>query len=217
VIQINLLPPEYRKSESTPVTRFIAIVAGAVVVTCGLVAYGYVHYSTLRGVLERREQVEGTFRNAKAQADVARNLQAEIAAYEARRKAIQDVAKVRILQSRKLDEFLDVVTARGDAGTLYRVWLNNLSTKPARVARQGKATTGGTVTFAGYCESIEFSRVTNLRDAIKKHAYYNDFKSISRPIFKAVEWDDGLVPDRAGRFGFDLTLKPLGWQHEARK
>ena len=37
MININLLPPEYRKAESTPITRFIAIVAGAVLVTSTLV------------------------------------------------------------------------------------------------------------------------------------------------------------------------------------
>ena len=217
MIQINLLPPEYRKSESTPIARFIAIVAGAVLVTCGLVAYGYVHYSQLRVAQDRREQIEGEFANAKSRADVSRALQAEIAAYEARRKAIQEVAKARILHSRKLDEFLDVTTAKGETGSLYRVWLNSLSVKPARTARRGKPTSGGTFTFSGFSESTEFSRVTNLRDAIKKHAFYEDFKAMSMPVFKAVEWDDTLEPNRAGRFAFDLTLLPLGWRHETRK
>ena len=49
MISINLLPSEYRKSEATPIARFLSIVIGAVVVTTSLVVYGYVHYSQLRG------------------------------------------------------------------------------------------------------------------------------------------------------------------------
>jgi len=216
VISINLLPGEYRKPESTPIARFLAIVIGAVIVTSGLVAYGYVHYSQLRGVIEVREATEEEFANAKAQADISRSLQAEISAYEARRKAIQQVARNRILQSRKLDEFLDIIhNKNGDAQ--YRVWLRNLNMKPPRQARRGRPTTGGGMSFAGYSESDEFSRVTNLRDAIKRHPFFQDFQSISRPNFKRQEWDDGLEPSKAGRFAFDLTLKPLGWRHRNPK
>ena len=114
MININLLPAEYRKAEATPVARFIAIVVGAVVVTASLVAYGYVHYSKLKEARDVRIQTEETYANKKAQADVSKSLQTEINNYELRRKAIQSIAQNRILQSKKLDEFLDVIWARGD-------------------------------------------------------------------------------------------------------
>ena len=93
MIRINLLPEEYRKPESTPIGRFITIIVGAVLVTGGLVAYGYVHYSKLRGVIEVREATEAEYANKKAQADVSKSLQAEISAYQSRRKAIQEIVK----------------------------------------------------------------------------------------------------------------------------
>lgn len=210
MISINLLPSEYRKSEATPIARFLAIVIGAVAITTGLVAYGYVHYSRLRGVQEVREATEAEFTNKKAQADVSRSLQVEINAFEARRKAIQAVASDRILQSRKLDEFLNIMWNGGDTAT-YNVWLQNLQVKPPRAGRRGRPTTGGSYQFAGFCETTQFSKVTNLRDAIKEHPFFRDFQSISRPVFKAVRWDDGMEPSAAGKFAFDITLKPLGW------
>lgn len=212
MISINLLPAEYRKPESTPIARFIAIVIGAIVVTSGLVAYGFVHYSSLKGIREVREATEADFVNKKAQADVSQALQAEIVAYETRRKAIQQVAKARILHSRKLDEFLDIIHSRGDRSA-YFVWLKDLATSPARAGRRGVATTGGTMAFSGWAETQEFSRVTNLRDAIRKDPFFEDFLSISYPNFKAVTWDDGLEPATAGQFNYSLTLKPLGWRH----
>ncbi|MHC4550708.1 MAG: PilN domain-containing protein [Planctomycetota bacterium] len=217
MISINLLPPEYRRSEATPIARFLAIVIGAVVVTTALVIYGWVHYSKLRGIREVREATDAEFTNKKARADVSRSLQSEINAYEARRKAIQEVAKNRILQSRKLDEFLAIMHNRGDKMT-YNVWLQNLTVKPPRAARRGSPTSGGSLSFGGFSESREFSRVTNLRDAIKKaKTFYLDFQGISRPVFKAIRWDDELEPNEAGKFAFDLTLKPLGWAHSVKK
>jgi Tfp pilus assembly protein PilN len=212
VISINLLPSEYRKSEATPIARFLSIVIGAVVVTTALVIYGYVHYSQLRGAQDLREATEQIYSNKKMEADVSVALQAEINAYEARRKAITEVARNRILQSKKLDEFLSVIW-NGDDRTSYYVWLNSLAVKPPRESRgKGGATTGGSLTFSGFAETTNFSRVTNLRDALKgRKAFYDDFKGISRPVFKAQVWDDGLEPVSAGKFSFELTLKPLGW------
>jgi Tfp pilus assembly protein PilN len=212
VISINLLPSEYRKSEATPIARFLSIVIGAVVVTTALVIYGYVHYSQLRGAQDLREATEQIYTNKKMEADVSLALQAEINAYEARRKAITEVARGRILHSKKLDEFLQVIQAGGEASAAYTVWLNSLAVKPARESRaKGGATTGGNLTFSGFSETTQFSRVTNLRDALKGHkSFYDDFKAISRPVFKAQQWDDGLEPASAGKFSFELTFKPLG-------
>ena len=212
MISINLLPSEYRKSEATPIARFLSIVIGAVVVTTALVIYGYVHYSRLREAQDLREATEQTYANKKMEADVSLALQAEINAYEARRKAITDVARNRTLHSRKLDEFLSIIW-NGDDRTSYYVWLNGVAMKPAREARNsGGASSGGSMSFSGFCDSTNFSRVTNLRDALKgKKAFYDDFKGISRPVFKAHVWDDDLEPKSAGKFSFDLTLKPLGW------
>jgi hypothetical protein len=78
--------------------------------------------------------------------------------------------------------------------------------------------TGGSLSFSGFSDTLNFSRVTNLRDALKgTKAFYDDFKGISRPAFRAVQWDDGLEPAQAGKFSFDLTLKQLNWAHEEKK
>jgi len=212
VININLLPPEYRKAESTPIARFIAIVAGAVLVTTGLVVYGFVHYSKLKGVREVRVATEEEYANKKARADTSKALQAEITAYQSRRQAIQEIAKSRIMHSRKLDEFLDIVHNRNDRST-YFVWLKSFKVTAPRQVRRGQPTSGGTMAFAGWAKSTEFSRVTKFRDAIRQDPFFEDFSSISQPNFVEVQFGDDLEPSSAGQFGFELVLKPLGWQH----
>jgi len=218
VIAINLLPAEYRKAEATPVARFVAIIAGAVLLTTGLVAYGFVHYSKLRGAREVLSATEDTFRNKKGLAEKSVALQAEVQAYETRRKAIQDVAASRVLWSKKLDEILDIFHNRGDR-TQYFVWLNGLKVSPSREAgRKGEPTSGGTVSFSGYSEGADITKVTNLRNAIRKEKdFFEDFKAISPPVFDTARWDDGKEPSVAGKFAFDLTLKAPGWRRAEKK
>ena len=72
MININLLPNEFRRVESTPVARFVTIVVGAIVVTSGLVGYGFVHYSELKTVRDLREQTEANFSNKSRPAGVDR-------------------------------------------------------------------------------------------------------------------------------------------------
>jgi len=213
VIQINLLPAEYRRVESTPIARFIAIVVGAIVVTSGLVAYGYVHYSKLRTVRDLRIQTEASYQNKKQQADRSQALLAESRAYEARRAAIQEVARERILQSRKLDEFLDIIDNKGDHSA-YFVWLEKLDVTKARQTGRGQPETGGTWSFSGYSESIEFSKITKLRETMRNDPFFDDFSEMSRPNFKAVDFDDDLEPSSAGKFSYSMELKPLGWRYQ---
>ncbi|MFQ5843644.1 MAG: PilN domain-containing protein [Planctomycetota bacterium] len=217
MIRVNLLPPEYRKLESTPLARFIAIRVGALLIASELGVYGYVRYSELRSVREVRTATEAEYQNKKAQADVSLNLRKEIQAYEARRKAIQQVASRRILWSRKLDEFLDILHNKGDRHE-YFVWLKKLQVAPPRAQGRRKGPgSGGNFTFEGFSESIEFSKVTNLRNAVRKDAFFRDFQRISRPNFEAIIWDDEKTPDRAGRFSFSLELKALGWDRSGKK
>ncbi|MCZ6806430.1 MAG: hypothetical protein O7F08_05720 [Deltaproteobacteria bacterium] len=197
----------------------MTIIIGAIVITCGLVTYGFVHYGKLKGIRDVRVEADAEYTNKRAHAEVSKSLQAEIAGYEARRKAIQEIVKNRILHSRKLDEFLDVIHNRGDRSAYY-VWLNGLRVSGPRSSRRKKAVSGGGFAFDGFAaanESVALSRVTTFRRALRKDAFFKDFSGISMPTFKAIKWDDGLEPASAGRFSYSMTLRPLGWQHSTKR
>ena len=57
MININLLPHEYRKAEATPIGRFLAIVIGAVVVTTGGAPDGILSERDIVRELGKRGQV----------------------------------------------------------------------------------------------------------------------------------------------------------------
>ncbi len=216
MITINLLPQEYRRPEATPVARFVAIVAGAVLLTSGLGLYGVVHYSKLKDARDTREATELDFQNKKALQDISSSLADEIKAYETRRAAIQEVAANRILWSRKLDEFLDIIY-NDDKRNEYYVWLTGLKASPSREASRGKPTAGGELHFSGFCGSTEFSKVAALRTKLRTDAFYSDFKYLSPPNWSVEAFNDGREPAAAGKFNFQLTLKPLDWRRAARK
>jgi len=217
VITINLLPQEYRRPESTPVARFVAIVVGAILVTSGLGLYGVVHYSRLKDARDTREATELDYQNKKALQDISRSLGEEIKAYETRRAAIQEVASNRILWSRKLDELLDIIY-NDDKRNEYFVWLTGMKVSPSRDASRGKPTSGGELHFSGYCASTELSKVATLRTRLRSDkAFYQDFKYLSPPNWIVETFNDGREPAAAGKFNFQLTLKPLDWNRAAKK
>ena len=55
MIQINLLPPEYRPRTGTPVTRFVAIVVGVVLVASATGVWFYTHFIELANTKELRD------------------------------------------------------------------------------------------------------------------------------------------------------------------
>src|SRR5262245_56971085 len=102
MIQVNLLPPEHRAAQGTPIARFVAIVAGVALVIGAGSVYAYTHFIQLAKVMEVRSLREEEARSKEVQRDRSLALQAEIEDKAQRRKAIQAIHRNRILWSRKL-------------------------------------------------------------------------------------------------------------------
>lgn len=230
MIQINLLPPEYRAKTGTPVARFAAIVAGVVVLACASGAYAYTHFIELAKVRElrqtREEEALGQERRKKHSLD----LQAEIDTYEKRRSAIQTINRSRTLWSRKLDQFFDIVTNQGtDEG--FKVWIESLEVPPQLVAgakrgmgKKGQPADGGQFKFQGFLamesESEWLAHVSAFHKALtgdpestgRATDFYADFMKVNNPNGKIVtthmKGDEELTPPVVGSFDYEMTLLP---------
>src|SRR5947207_2386054 len=112
MIQVNLLPPEYRAAAGTPVARFVAIVSGVVLVVGATCAFAYTHFIQLAKVREVRTIREEEVKSKESQKEHSLALQKEVEEYEQRRRAIQTINRNRVLWSRKLDQFFDIVAGR---------------------------------------------------------------------------------------------------------
>ena len=234
MIQVNLLPPEYRAATGTPVARFVAIVAGVVLVVGATCAYAYTHFIQLAKVREVQGLREEEAKSKESQKARSLSIQAEIAEYEQRRRAIQTINRNRVLWSRKLDQFFDVVAGR-DAP--YSAWLEELEvpTKLATNRRQpgaigGGVTDGGQFKFNGFlamhssneapAQNSAFYKALTGDPEITRQAseFYADFLSISNPTIDIIDHSgpEKLSPPILDAFKYEMRLKaptidaPLG-------
>jgi len=236
MIQINLLPPEYRPRSGTPVARFVAIVAGVILVAGAGGAYAYTHFIELAKVQELKEARDEERRAKEMQRDRSLALQREITVYEKRREAIQTINRSRTLWSRKLDQFFDIVTGQANEDA-YKVWLETIEVptqlSSGRTRRKSKnrkkravAESAGEFTFEGYMAMEDDQEALALGSAFhiavtgapettgEPTDFFRDFMFITNPNVeiinsKSSDGERDLVPPVVGVFKAELKLKPV--------
>jgi cell division protein FtsB len=230
VIQINLLPPEYRPRQGTPVARFVAIVAGVVVVACAGGAYAYTHFVELAKVKEMRSVREEEVKSKDHQRDRSLALAREVEFYSKRRTAIQTINRSRMLWSRKLDQFFDIVTSQTEQDA-YTVWLASLEVPPQPITtkrkgvvkKKGEEEAGGFFRFIGNLamgttaeapalSSSFFKALTGDPDTTGHRTdFYADFLRVNNPNIEIVDRvgskDIELTPPVVGSFKYELALR----------
>src|SRR5687767_986405 len=124
MIEINLLPQEYRPRDSTNVPLLLTILGGIVVV-CGL------FFTWMKLQSEVRELENGNRELAKKVADLEREaknidkLNEEIARQKSRQETIIEISQSKVMWSQKLEQFSDIM--RG-----YRnFWITSLTLSKA--------------------------------------------------------------------------------------
>jgi len=108
MIDINLLPQEYRQIEGTPKPRLVVTYVGvaAVLVLGALLGYYYLHHIT---ALRVKEDLQTRKVDLEKKAKVFDDLQRQIARLKKRRDVVAKLWQKRIVWSRKLDELIDLV------------------------------------------------------------------------------------------------------------
>jgi len=209
MIKVNLLPPEHRKVEGTPVAR-LATMVGAVVVVAGVAtAWGLFHFGALARVREERQQKEEDLASLKAQAERSESLLREFKEYQRRRDTIEKIGASRILWSKKLDELADLIHNKGDAKR-HLVWLSSIRTQTGR-----KQDSPVELVIHGMSGGDQFHKLADFNADIKKSEdFFPDFYAIDPPDGSEVQLDDGNVPDAAWEFTFGLDLKQPNWREK---
>jgi len=232
MIQINLLPPEYRPRTGTPMARFVSIVAGIVLVLSAGGAYAYTHFIELSKVRELRHSRTEEVATTEMQRDRSIRLQKEIDSYEQRRRAIQTINRSRTLWSRKLDQFYEVVTGR-DVDDTSALWLDEVEVpvkvvsvrrrRPKKKKKNAPAEPAAQFKFEGYMAMANDAEAPALLSAFHKALtgdpentggttdFFRDFMAISNPNIQMVRSrrrGEALVPPRVAVFTYDLGLRP---------
>ncbi len=236
MIQINLLPPEYRPRAGTPVARFVAILAGVVLVASASGVYAYTHFIELSRVKELKVARDEELAAKTKLRERSLELQREIKIYENRRTAIQTINQSRTLWSRKLDQFFDVVTAQGNPDA-YLCWLENVEVPTQlasrrRGARRGaaKSQPAGELRFDGHLGMEDNRKALMLSSTFHKALtgdpevtgqptdFFADFQSITNPgiEIQRVRGKQELIPPVVGDFKYQLKLHPLDHKTKAK-
>jgi Tfp pilus assembly protein PilN len=195
MINVNLLPQEFRQRERTPIRIFMATVAASCVVATTGAAFAYLRLGklaseeqTLSRLNEDRQSMEPQLKHHAA-------LGAEIAEKEKWQQAIRDLRNSRITWSRKFDQLIDLVSQSGDQGR-YLIWFNDLQVTQTL---DGK-TSGGTVTAKGMSNGDDVGKVALFFGDLKRHEFFKEFAASSEP--------EGKVPDGkdSNTVEFPITL-----------
>src|SRR5437016_2695185 len=101
MIKVNLLPPEYRKVEGTPVARLAVTIGGVILATCAAGFWGWFHMAVLAEERDKRSTKEEEMASVKAQAERSQSLLREFNEYKRRRETIEKIGSSRILWSKK--------------------------------------------------------------------------------------------------------------------
>ncbi len=208
MLRVNLLPPEYRKSDGTPIARFLTVIAGVFLTATMLGTWGYVHFGMLDEVQNRRIEMEKHLDNLTKQAERSQALLAEFQEYQRRRETIEGIGRQRVLWSKKLDELADQFHNKGDASK-HLVWITSLRTEGSQ-----SPASGGALVFDGYSGGEEIKRQSDFHKQLQESEFFQDFQSISPPGGEKTGFRDERVPDVAWKFSWRLDLKTPGWKHQ---
>ncbi|MCB9882248.1 MAG: hypothetical protein H6832_16740 [Planctomycetes bacterium] len=201
MIQINLLPSEYRSRERLSLKVWATMFA-AVVTVCGAGGYfGHVYLDEYKAVEAQRITREDKLRELKPLASHYDKLVAEAKDYRQRETTIQDIATSRALWTKLLDNFIDIVNNEGNTER-HSVWFDNLT------VAGGRGKTGPSWNLKALSQSNSFTKQANFLDDVRNDPeFFKDFDMINAPG-GAVVSESSKEPPEAISFELRLAMKP---------
>ena len=160
MIEVNLLPAEFRRVEHTPLPRFLVIILGTAAVMA-TTAFGVI--VNLRNVpdLEARQATHVRDIGAsQPQAAVWDKLQDEIADAKERKQAIAEVWRTRILWSEKLSQLAQMAPN-------FIGFQEIKVDEPRASGSRNEAETGGMLTLESLCAGANLDRVADFRRIVE--------------------------------------------------
>ena len=207
---INLLPTEYRRKERTPFAVLLPMLVAVTLITGSLAVWGWMHFGELSEAESHRDDLQAVYDSKRPQLTYLASLETEKGEYTRRAQTIRGMAESRVLWSRKLDEFCDVV-ADDEGGSRYQVWITDFKVEsPNRmVARRSRGPAPGeTVSLKGFCFSGDdpLQRFNVFHESLWSSKFFSsDFEKMNKPAGKVLDLADGLEPGLA--WTVDLTLE----------
>lgn len=203
MIRVNLLPQEYRKAEATPLKQFFATVGAAVIVTLSVVFFGYVHFVNLPKKESELNTLNEEIKTQEAPVKQSKDLDAMLQDFMNQCNTIDKVAENRLVLSRKLDEFWEVIC--NPPPGRYDVWLKTLS---FNLGQKGPKS-GGVVQFSGLSAGAPVAKISDFHEAVKQSEFFKDCVEITYPWGQKSQLTKDREPTEGWDFNFTVNLKPM--------
>jgi Tfp pilus assembly protein PilN len=157
MIEINLLPQEYRPRDSTNVP-LLGTVVGGIIVVCFLFFTWMKVQGEVRDLETKNTGSEKKIAILDAEAKKIDKLKEEIDRQKSRQETIIEISQSKVMWSQKLEQFSDIMRS-------YRnFWVTTLT-----LSKSGSAKTGATSTLSMKVSGLGYDmrEVAKLRDALQ--------------------------------------------------
>ncbi len=207
MIRVNLLPLEYRKAEATPLKQFFATVGAVVLAAVAASIWGWVFFTKYKKAEDDLAQVKTEIAGQKGALELTQKLDKKVQDLKAQFKLIDEVAKNRVVWSRKFDELWEIVVNPRSPGR-YEVWLTSLGCNSTTTGAAAKV--GGQVQFVGVSAGSQVNRMADFHEDLTTGPFFKDF-GIATPAYgtRDVIGPANRDPKEGWNFNFILTLKSL--------
>lgn len=196
MIEVNLLPVEYRPPEKTNFPLVVTIAAG-VLVFMGVVVWGLGVNADLAAARSDRDKLTEQATALEAEAKQVRDLKSQVDRAKTRQDTIIQISQTKIMWSLKLQQFSQIL------GNFNGFWLQRLA-----LAKRGKI--GDALTMQMSATGSSLRDVARFRDAIKRDPnffyHYSDLQS--SPV-QVVALPEGYNYKEEMDFQLTLPLKSV--------
>ena len=213
MIRINLLPDEFRRSESTPLPRMITIIAGVGLIFSLVLVNGWIFTRNVPEAETRRDETKDmlTLRKQTVEASGYEQLLASIKNLGLRKKAISDIYRSRVPWAAKIDQLVDLTPE-------YIGFVQLKLTEPARLrgSRNRNEMHGGILTMDCVSRETDLAQYSSFvamlqGSAVEKPIGGTQTTVVSTTLTRAVKPADSFTGSTA--FFKDFSqLKDRGWQ-----
>jgi Tfp pilus assembly protein PilN len=107
MMEINLLPPEHRPVERTPLPRLMTILLGVLLSTAGVVAWAWLSLVIVPKAARDCEAQKQAMIKAKGEADEVQKIESELNAFKARENVLRGLFNERVCWARLLDRLAE--------------------------------------------------------------------------------------------------------------
>ncbi len=218
MIQINLLPKEYRRRTKTPV-KFILAVAGATAVSGTLLAvWCWMSFGVAAKVESERQVRQTEMDGLTPQVAYHESLEEETKIFASREQTLGEITKNRILWTKKMDELVDVVNSSDEVD--HFIWFDDVQVRQESGGGRRGSNNFGSLQADGHSGSEQFNQVANFMDDVEDPGlthFIHDFNDPKLPEGSINAREEELIPSVNWSFPLSLTLRSPDDRLKARQ